>query len=371
MILPSVARSVCVGISCFAPSQLNSRVVPFRCLHRLHSAQAGVPPDFGGPNGPCITNKATVLQDVDTALGTSRPPDLEVLLTDHLCFTGNSVSKALHMHVLRFGHVAVRYTTKDGTQRVMNILGGPALALPDARMVNFVAPQEYLYGTGGFATYAQQGGVYNRDVVGVRIERVSEGAIEALHAYCEALDKRSEILIVPPAPSPASSSSSSSSTSSSADPESSLNREETVERRARQPQPESQALASTSVRVGNRAAKKESAKVDAKEEASTGGADEIADKAVSTHASAAAPVSGVGKPQSPRQGPGGLGRGGARFSLTDAATLPGISARLGIPGFIELARSVSRSASKIAASAAERAAVAVNGNGQGAGAASA
>jgi hypothetical protein len=39
----------------------------------------------------------------------------------------------------------------------MNILGGDALALPGASMVNFVKPSEYLYGTSGFDTFAQQG----------------------------------------------------------------------------------------------------------------------------------------------------------------------------------------------------------------------
>jgi hypothetical protein len=47
--------------------------------------------------------------------------------------------------------------TQDGVEQVMNILGGNALALPNASMVNFVKPPEYLYGTAGFETFAQQG----------------------------------------------------------------------------------------------------------------------------------------------------------------------------------------------------------------------
>ena len=45
----------------------------------------------------------------------------------------------------------------------------------------------------GWDTYAQQGGAYNRDFVGVRVERCAPGAIDALHAYYEALNKRSHI----------------------------------------------------------------------------------------------------------------------------------------------------------------------------------
>lgn len=145
--------------------------------------------DFGHRDGSSITNKATILDDVDAALGLNRPPDLEVLLSDHLTSVESSASVAMHTLLLRYGHVAVRYTTSDGTTRVMNILG--ALEAEGAQMVNFVPPAEYLYGTAGWETYAQQGGAYNRDIVGVRVERCTPGATDALHAYFEALHTRS------------------------------------------------------------------------------------------------------------------------------------------------------------------------------------
>lgn len=167
---------------------------------KADSSQEQFPQNFGAEGGTPIINKDSILGEVDAALGTHRPPDLEVLLTDHVCNVGNPVSRWLHLSLLRFGHIAVRYTTKDGTSRVMNILGGEALGLPGARMVNFVNPAEYMYGVHGFETFSQQGGVYNRPFIGVRIERVSEGAIEALHAYYMALDKRSEIEVEPEGP---------------------------------------------------------------------------------------------------------------------------------------------------------------------------
>ena len=67
----------------------------------------------------------------------------------------------------------------------MNILGGPALDR-GARMVNFGRPEEYLYGTDAFDGWCQQGGAYNRDIVGVRIERAPVGVADALHAYFQA-----------------------------------------------------------------------------------------------------------------------------------------------------------------------------------------
>ena len=117
---------------------------------RFHSGSS----TFGCREGAPITNKASILGDVDAALGVDRPPDLEVLLADHLTSVADPLSEAMHTCFLRFGHVAVRYTTSDGTQRVMNILGG----VDGADLVHFVDPADYLYGTRGWDTYAQQGG---------------------------------------------------------------------------------------------------------------------------------------------------------------------------------------------------------------------
>jgi hypothetical protein len=60
-------------------------------------------------------------------------------------------------------------------------------------MVNFGDPREYLYGTSCFDTFAQQGGAYNRPIIGMRIERVADGAMDAMHAYFLALDAKSKV----------------------------------------------------------------------------------------------------------------------------------------------------------------------------------
>jgi hypothetical protein len=164
-----------------------------RAGHRRVLASTA-PPQLGALNGPCIRNKKTILHDVDRALhpDAPRPPDVEVLVTEHLAYTGNPVSRFLHHHLIALGHVLVRYTTSDGEQHVMNILGGDALKR-GGRMVNFAKPEEYLYGTEGYDGWNQQAGVYNRNIVGVRIEHAPEGVVDALHAYYKALDMRSEI----------------------------------------------------------------------------------------------------------------------------------------------------------------------------------
>ena len=90
---------------------------------------------------------------------------------------------------MRFGHIAIRYTTSDGKQHVMNIMGN--FTDPDSTLINFFEPSDYFFGTD--PKVAQQGGVYSRPFVGVRIENVAPGATDALHAYYQAVSKASEI----------------------------------------------------------------------------------------------------------------------------------------------------------------------------------
>jgi hypothetical protein len=111
---------------------------------RLRIAARYASSDFGRRNGGAIANKASILSDVDDALTGGRPPDLEVLLADHLTAVDSPAAEWAHTLFLRYGHVSVRYTTSDGRQRVMNILGG----VEGADMVNMVEPSDYLYGTG-------------------------------------------------------------------------------------------------------------------------------------------------------------------------------------------------------------------------------
>jgi hypothetical protein len=110
---------------------------------RLRFASRYASSDFGRRNGGAIANKASILSDVDDALTGGRPPDLEVLLADHLTAIDSPAAEWAHTLFLRYGHVSVRYTTSDGRQRVMNILGG----VEGADMVNMVEPSDYLYGT--------------------------------------------------------------------------------------------------------------------------------------------------------------------------------------------------------------------------------
>ena len=54
------------------------------CRPRPEPSRRWLCSSFGARGGSTIQNKETVLDEVDAALGVHRPPDLEVLLTDHL-----------------------------------------------------------------------------------------------------------------------------------------------------------------------------------------------------------------------------------------------------------------------------------------------
>lgn len=75
-----------------------------------------------------------------------------------------------------FGHAALRYTLPGGESVVMNIVKNDERGY----MVNFVPAHEYLYGTSMFDHGAEQGGVYNRRVIGVRIERWDDDCLRDL-----------------------------------------------------------------------------------------------------------------------------------------------------------------------------------------------
>jgi hypothetical protein len=143
----------------------------------------GSPRDFGAPDGSEISNKDSILQEIDEALGVSKPPDIEYIFVEpysDFSLAGIGIGRN------PYGHAALRYTLPSGEQILMNIVG-----VPGRQMVNFLDPVEYLYGTGFFEEGAEQRGVYNRTMVSVRIEQVEPEKILAMHKYFQELQKKS------------------------------------------------------------------------------------------------------------------------------------------------------------------------------------
>lgn len=141
-----------------------------------------VPPDFGRQGGTPISNADTVLDEVDAVLGREgRPPAVEYLF----------VRPFVHVRVPlldvgfsynAYGHAAVRYTRPNGEQVVMNIVGKKL----QSDMVQFTTPSRYMFGV-DFDDTTEQKGVYNRDIVGLRVEDVPPADVEAMHQFYTAL----------------------------------------------------------------------------------------------------------------------------------------------------------------------------------------
>eukprot|EP00962_Isochrysis_galbana_P037654 scaffold13225_cov112-Isochrysis_galbana.AAC.1 len=200
------------------------------------AAMTVVPHNFGGRDGPCITNKDTVLNEVDAALTINRPPG-ELLA--HTCPSAAHLTRTRRGGCLRPSSTQWRIaplrlrTSAHHTRPHANVRGrrarrhrgaanGPHFRHVDARNARdargrppvrplrralhhlrreaardehpgrqaAVAAQRL---DGQFLRSVRQGGAYNRPIVGVRIERVADGAMDAMHAYFLALDAKSKV----------------------------------------------------------------------------------------------------------------------------------------------------------------------------------
>jgi hypothetical protein len=138
---------------------------------------------FGEPDGNPISNKETILEEINLALGKNHDqnPSIEYLITKpyglfrlpfglgSFCFNW-------------FGHSALRYTTPNGRDIVVNIEakenGKNFIQIYDAK--------EYLFGT-NTTTCGAQRGIYQRDIVGLRVENVPLDNIIKMHKYIEKL----------------------------------------------------------------------------------------------------------------------------------------------------------------------------------------
>ena len=82
-----------------------------------------------------------------------------------------------------------RYQTSNGKQWVMNIVGKPG-----RNMVNFMKPTDYLFGnpSENERLGSEQGGVYERSIVGFRLENYDLKKIDKMHQYFENLKHKEE-----------------------------------------------------------------------------------------------------------------------------------------------------------------------------------
>lgn len=86
-----------------------------------------------------------------------------------------------------YGHSALRYVDPDtGEDTVMNVCG-----LKGKKLINFIPAHEYLF-TDIFHEGNEQGGVFNRSFLGVRVENVDKEKIRELHKYFKELQVKQD-----------------------------------------------------------------------------------------------------------------------------------------------------------------------------------
>ena len=178
---PAVAAAAPLASLQGAAAQLQApKAAPAQVLDRLFTAA-----DFGAKNGAELANKDSVLGDVDATLGRKGPPALEYIFVKPLATL--KLNEGSGTGTNPYGHAVVRYTMPDGTQKTMNIVGKKG-----RQMVNFLSPEDYFYGTSVFETGSEQGGVYNRGMVSVRVEELPAEQLLALDRYYTELAGRAK-----------------------------------------------------------------------------------------------------------------------------------------------------------------------------------
>ncbi len=139
-----------------------------------------LPDNFGEINGTPISNKDTILDEIDKTLSMNKHPSVEYLITMPFGLF-NLPWNLGSINYNSFGHSALRYITPDGKDVVVNVEAKES----GEQFIKIYEASEYLYGTDPRKSGAQRG-VYNRNVVGLRVENVKKEHMDQLHKYvCE------------------------------------------------------------------------------------------------------------------------------------------------------------------------------------------
>lgn len=128
-----------------------------------------------------VENKDTIFSSIDTLLNNGKPPSLEYIHILNYCY---SYVPLMNWNV--FGHVAIKYTRPSTGEQVLvdvESLGRGKLG------VFFMRPEDFFYSTGGFGEWNIQHGVYNRNMIGIRIEECDEEILIKLDEYFKKLER--------------------------------------------------------------------------------------------------------------------------------------------------------------------------------------
>eukprot|EP00761_Pharyngomonas_kirbyi_P008812 gb/GECH01008824.1/.p1 GENE.gb/GECH01008824.1/~~gb/GECH01008824.1/.p1 ORF type:complete len:347 (+),score=51.06 gb/GECH01008824.1/:1-1041(+) len=135
-------------------------------------------------------NKNTILKQLDQLLNSQGiPPDVELIFVEPYT-TWNVLWSGLGLSRNPYGHVALRYRSPStfNEHKILNIRG-----VSSGTIAHFIQPEEYFFGTNNFDSGAEQGGVYNRQMFSVRLEKVQDWQLEELDHYAKKLVRRSSM----------------------------------------------------------------------------------------------------------------------------------------------------------------------------------
>lgn len=145
-----------------------------------------VPKDFGEIGGTPISNKNTVLDEIDTAINRKRPKVEYLVCLPYTQFVVPVLGWGWCYNF--YGHSAVRYQLlqEDGTYKdvVMNVEAKQEPNLNN--MLKFYDTPEYL-----FQPDSHIGGIYTRSILSVGYDDVPDENILEMHKYYESLHQKS------------------------------------------------------------------------------------------------------------------------------------------------------------------------------------
>ena len=134
-----------------------------------------------------LFNKDTILNEINAKIGTNKGPSIEYLyVVPHVQFSLSLLMRGMYSSSNPYGHAAIRYTLNDGSDYVMNIVGKPG-----KKMVNIMPTYDYIFGDPNIILNngSEQGGIYQRTIIGFRLENYPLNLIQNMHNYFIELQK--------------------------------------------------------------------------------------------------------------------------------------------------------------------------------------
>lgn len=135
--------------------------------------------NFGQLNGTPIANKNEILNEIDLTFG--RKPCLEYIIAYPIGYINLPFGIGT-LSYNSYGHSVLRYVDPDGNDVIANIEAKEI----GKSFIQFYEPKEYLFGVNP-KTCGSQRGIYNRNMVGIRVYGVPKEKIVEMHEHIQKL----------------------------------------------------------------------------------------------------------------------------------------------------------------------------------------